>query len=170
MTDNLPETHNSSILEKLLEHQFVASLTASLWRRGFRDIEVLRAEVDAFGHDIVIEAGGILRHIQLKSSHRDARTARVNIHSRLATKPSGCVIWYLYDRSTLELGPFRWFGSEPGTAMPPLGDRIARDSRGNRQGQKAEREDIRVLPKARFDTLATIDDLADTLFGPGRVD
>ena len=165
MTDALSDTRNSSILEKLLEHQFVASLTASLWRRGFREIEVLRAEVDAFGHDIVIEAGGVLRHIQLKSSHLNARTARVNIHSRLAAKPSGCVIWYLYDRSTLELGPFRWFGSAPGSALPPLGDRIARHSRANRQGHKAAREDIRVLPKARFDTLATIDDLAETLFG-----
>lgn len=160
-----PDHFNSSVQEKILEHQFVAALTSCLWRRGFRDIEVLRSEADAFGHDLVIEAGGIIRHIQLKTSVRTAKTARVQINTRLAAKPSGCVIWFLYDADALDIGPFRWFGSEPGISMPDLGDRIAKHSKGNREGYKAQRSGLRVLPKARFTTVETIEELASILFG-----
>ncbi|MGB3740109.1 MAG: hypothetical protein WA948_12255 [Pontixanthobacter sp.] len=160
-----PDHFSSSVQEKVLEHQFVAALTSCLWRRGLRDIEVLRSEVDAFGHDLVVEAGGIIRHIQLKTSGRMAKTARVNINTRLTQKPSGCVIWFLYDPDTLELGPFRWFGNDPGAPMPDLGDRIAKHSKGDRVGYKAPRSDTRVLPKARFTTIETIGELASLLFG-----
>jgi hypothetical protein len=165
MENDQPDYFSSSVQENILEHQFLAALTSSLWRRGFRDIEVLRAEVDAFGHDLVVEAGGVVRHIQLKASGRHAKTARVKINTRLSLKPAGCVIWYLYDPDTLELGPFRWFGNRPGAGLPDLGNQVAKHTKGDGMGNKAERKAIRVLPKARFTMVDTIDEIASLLFG-----
>ncbi|MGB5484822.1 MAG: hypothetical protein WBM93_10010 [Parasphingorhabdus sp.] len=165
MENDQPDYFSSSVQENILEHQFLAALTSSLWRRGFRDIEVLRAEVDAFGHDLVVEAGGVVRHIQLKASGRHAKTARVKINTRLSLKSAGCVIWYLYDPDTLELGPFRWFGNRPGAGLPDLGNRVAKHTKGDGMGNKAERMAIRVLPKARFTVVDTIDEIASLLFG-----
>jgi hypothetical protein len=45
-----------------------------MWCRGHHDIEVLRAEIDASGYDLVLECNGVLRYVQFKSSHRDATT------------------------------------------------------------------------------------------------
>jgi hypothetical protein len=165
MENDQPDYFSSSVQENILEHQFLAALTSSLWRRGFRDIEVLRAEVDAFGHDLVVEAGGVVRHIQLKASGKHAKTARVKINTRLSVKPAGCVIWYLYDPDTLELGPFRWFGNRPGAGLPDLGNHVAKHTKGDGTGNKAQRMAIRVLPKARFTLIDTIDEIASLLFG-----
>ena len=83
--------------EKVLEHLFVGELLQSLWRNGVYDTEVLRAEVDAGGYDLVLESRGVLRHVQLKSSHRDANRRQVTINSALTRKPSGCVVWIEFD-------------------------------------------------------------------------
>jgi hypothetical protein len=58
----------SSLREKLLEHVFIGELLRCLWRLGRRDIEVLRAEIDASGYDLVLECNGVLRYVQFKSS------------------------------------------------------------------------------------------------------
>ena len=42
-----------------------------------RDIEVLRAEIDASGYDLVLECNGVLRYVQFKSSYRTATTRDV---------------------------------------------------------------------------------------------
>jgi hypothetical protein len=111
---------NSSLREKVIEHLFVGELLRLLWRRGNRDFEVLRAEVDRSGYDIAVECCGVFRHIQLKSSHRGAVTQSVNVHVNLSAKPSGCVIWVMFDAQTLTLGPFLWLGGAPGEQLPDL--------------------------------------------------
>lgn len=165
-TDESHSAH-SSTREKVLEHLFVGELLRCLWCKGTRDIEVLRSEVDKGGYDLVLEANGVLRHVQLKSSHRAARTREVGVNTALARKPSGCVIWVQFDPATMELGPFLWFGGGPGSPLPPLGDRVGRHTRGDREGRKAERPDIRLLPRSRFATLPTIDEVVGELFGLG---
>jgi len=97
---------HSSAREKVLEHLFVGELLRCLWQRGIRDMEVLRAEVDMGGYDLVLEANGVLRYVQLKSSYRASKTARVPVNINLARKPGGCVIWIRFDVETVELGPF----------------------------------------------------------------
>ena len=156
---------DSSLREKVLEHLFVGELLRCLWCSGRRNIEVLHPEVDRAGYDIVFEANAILRHVQFKASYHEARTQRVNIHTDLARKPGGCVIWIRFDPKTLGLGPFLWFGGPPGEPLPPLGNKIGRHTRGNREGNKAGRENIRVVNKGRFAVLETIDDVAKALFG-----
>ncbi len=111
-------SEQSAFREKLLEHLFIGEVLRHLWRRGVTNAEFLRPEVDSGGYDLVIAWGKIIRHIQLKSSHKGSATSRQSVHIRLADKPSGCVVWMVFDEATLELGPFLWFGGRPGEPLP----------------------------------------------------
>lgn len=164
-TNAAPHTFDSSTREKVLEHLFLGELLRCLWTQGRRDIEVLRGEVDKGGYDVVVDCGGIMRHIQLKSSHRDATTSTQKVNINLARRPSGCIIWVYFDEITLELGPFRWFGAAPGQPLPPLGDRIGKHTKGDRTGLKAERPNIRILNRGDFCLIATMPLLVGQLFG-----
>ncbi len=155
----------SGLREKLIEHLFVGDLLRCLWRRGSRDIEVLRAEVDRAGYDLVLESNGVLRHVQLKASYRSAKTSEVGININLAGKPSGCVVWIWFDPDSMELGPFLWFGGQPGEPLPPLGDRLGKHTKGDSTGLKAARPNIRLLGKGRFSALSTMNEVAQALFG-----
>ena len=157
------ESHfrHSSLREKVLEHLFVGDLLRCLWRKGARDIELLRTEVDAGGYDLVLDCNSVQRHIQLKASHTAAKTRRVPVNSRLSAKPSGCVVWVIFDADSMQLGPFYWLGGAPGEPLPSLGDRIGRHTRG----RKAERPSIRVLARKRFTKVETMDGLVQALIG-----
>jgi hypothetical protein len=159
------EAAHSSAREKVLEHLFVGELLRCLWRRGIRNMEVLRAEVDMGGYDLVLAANKVLRYVQLKSSHRTSATANVPVNINLEGKPGGCVIWMKFDPETVELGPYLWFGAKPGEPALSLGSRIARHSKGDKNGVKAFRPNIRVLPIGRFQKLGSIDEVVDALFG-----
>lgn len=156
---------HSSGLEKVLEHRFIAELTACLWLGGCRDFEVLRSEVDASGYDLVVEARGVLRHIQLKSMVQGGKRRSVSVNMRLATKPAGCVVWFDYDPATLHLGPFRWFGTVPGLGLPDPGEEVARHTKGDSTGAKNLRAGHRVLRKSKFNQVGTVADLVPFLFG-----
>ncbi len=158
-------SHRSSAIEKVLEYQFLSILTRELMHRD-AEFEVLRGDVDGSGHDLVVEAEGVLRYVQLKAMVKGGKRANVSINTKLARKSSGCVVWMTYDPGTFELGSFRWLGGAPGEPLPALGDRIAKHSKGNAAGIKAERPGHRIVPAGQFETLATISELADRLFGP----
>lgn len=155
---------HSSLREKLVEHVFIGELSRCLWRLGIHEVEILRPETDFAGYDLAIECRGVLRHIQLKSSHRAAKTSRVAIQTRLAEKPSGCVIWIYFD-DNLALGPLLWFGGCPGDPIPPLGDTMARHTKGDRTGYKKERPNLRVIQKHRFTVADHVGEIANLLFG-----
>jgi hypothetical protein len=165
MPDERASYLDSSGLEKILEHRFVAELASVLWLEGCRDVEILRSEVDAHGYDLVIEARGTMRHIQLKSMVVGGKKQHVTVNTRLVTKPSGCVVWFDYDPKTLELGPFRWFGAPPGAGLPEVGDAMARHAKANSHGQKKERTGHRVVRKSRFQQVDSLADLNQLLFG-----
>lgn len=159
----------SSYREALLEHLFAGEIMRCLWLSGVHRMEVLKPQVDDGGYDLLMEANGIVRHIQLKASHRFSSTAQINVNLRLVEKPSGCVVWVIFDPSTLELGPFLWFGGLPGEAFPDVqGLKVARHTKGNAQGIKHERPNMRVIPKGRFTKVESIPDLLLRLFGPIR--
>lgn len=92
------------------------------------------------------------------------RTASVPINTRLASKPSACVIWMSYDPETLDIAGWRWFGGLAGKPLPDLGDRKARHTRANAQGVKAGRPGVRILPARKFDRIGSIAELTDRLF------
>jgi hypothetical protein len=117
----------------------------------------------------VLEARGVTRHVQFKSSSLVAKTARQTIHKDLASKPSGCVVWMHFDQKSLSLGPFRFFGGAPGAPLPAIdGFRVAKHAKGNAQGLKLERPKLRVVPRAHFATIASIPELYEALFGSNR--
>lgn len=154
----------SHTLESILEHRFLADCGSILWSRGIYDFEVLHAESDNAGYDLVIEANGFVRHIQLKSMVTGGTRSRINVHRALANKPSGCVIWIIYNLEDLSAQQFLWFGGKAGESLPDIGDRSVKHSRANSDGVKAIRPALRNIPKGWFDKVATMEELVAMLF------
>ena len=126
----------------------------------------MKPQVDDAGYDLVLEANSTIRHIQLKSSFHGASTSTQKIHVRLADKPGGCVVWIRFNPETLELGPFLWFGNPAGHPLPSLeAFKVAKHTKGNAKGVKAERPMLRVVPKGQFKKLDSVDELVLNLFG-----
>lgn len=66
----------SSFYEQLVEHVFISEVLQEVWFRFGKVAEVLRAEVDASGYDIVLECNNVLRHVQLKTSKDGVKAER----------------------------------------------------------------------------------------------
>lgn len=166
---SMPESKHSvhsAFREKLVEHILVGELLKQSWQGGDCSIEVSRPEVDRAGYDLIAECNGHVRHIQLKSSHRGSKTSRQSVSLTLAKKPSGCVVWVYFDPDSLELGPFLYFGGEPGKKLPKLDAfKTAKHTKGNAQGVKAEKPNHRVVNKGQFTCIESIEGLWDELFG-----
>jgi hypothetical protein len=156
---------DSSLREQALGHIFLGQLLAFMWRNGGRDIEVLKSEVDRGGYDVVLESNGIIRHIQRKSSFRGSKVREVDVSTKLLRKPGGCILWLEFDRENLAIERYFWFGGNAGTALPDLGVRVSRHSKGNSEGEKNERPIHRVLTRGRFEALVNISEVVEKLFG-----
>lgn len=163
------ESTHSSSLEKLVEHLLVGEILKFLWLNDVAEAEVVAAEVDSAGWDIGLIIGGNLRFIQLKMKKTKGKTSRFKINSALEEKPGGCIVIIQYNETNLDLGPFLWYGGdEPNQKMPALPLRMARHTKGNKDGVKTERPNIRVLTKRNFLEVSTLAQLVDRLF-PGVV-
>ena len=168
LLDTNNHTAHSSYREKLIEHLFVADLLKLSWLHHGCALEVAKPEVDNSGYDIIVEMPRCVRHIQLKTMISDGKAAYQKVHTKLADKPSGCVVWICFDAQTLNLGPFLYFGSEAGKPLPSLsGFQIATHTKGNKDGFKAERPNIRKIPKGCFQTFESIEELFSKLFQIG---
>ncbi|MBY5973602.1 hypothetical protein KUV28_14670 [Ferrimonas balearica] len=154
----------SSLREEYVEYIFLAGICKVAWQYD-TPLEVLRTQTDAQGYDLILDCNGVQRHIQLKSSRNGGSTADQKISTRLAAKPSGCVVWIVFDEETLEQTSFLFFGGHPNSPLPELGNRIAKHTKGNSAGVKAERPNIRVVTKGRFDPVAGYEALYLRLFG-----
>src|SRR3546814_19542617 len=104
--------------------------------RAKTPFEVLRSEFDCHGHDIVVEAKGVLRHIQFKHSRADSKVRRQKVNVALTQKPGGCVIWSMVERSTMGVGTFFWLGGKPGQALSQIGNKVARTTKGDPTGNR----------------------------------
>lgn len=159
-------TVHSSYREILIEHLFVGEIMRRLWLRGIAQFEVLKPQVDDSGYDLVLEANGVVRHVQLKSSFANAATGQIRASLKLATKPSACVVWVRFAPETMTLGPFLWFGGAPGRPLPSLAAfHIAKHTRANAQGVKQQRPGQRIIPLAKFEKVPDFDSLVTRLFG-----
>lgn len=173
MSDDLAKTTmaesdslHSSRREKLVEHSFVAEVLRALWCKGIHEVDVLRSETDASGYDIVLQVGATIRHIQLKSSSRTAKTAKQNINMSLGKMQSGCVVWVLFEQATMDIGPFLWFGESPGERLPDITTfPVAKHSKANSKGEKTEKKNLRVIKKRQFTQLTSISEVIERLFG-----
>lgn len=128
----------------------------------------MRSDFDAQGYDVVFDAGGIIRHVQLKASVEGGARRHVDINVKLRSKPSGCVVWITYDPLSLDLIDYRWFGGAPGDPLPELGDRVTRHTKGDMAGLKGLRPSLRNVAKSKFAKVDDLKALAVCLFGPAR--
>ncbi|MFH1269007.1 MAG: hypothetical protein ABIK89_25045 [Planctomycetota bacterium] len=159
---------HSSFYEKLVEHVFVSEVVQEAWFRFRRSVEVLRAEVDDAGYDLVLECNGVIRHVQLKSSRERASTSSQTVNTALAEKPSGCVVWLVRvedeNRCRVKLR-YRFFGNPAGKPLPSLkGFRTGKHTKANAKGVKAERRATRRIPKGKFIELEDVSELLRRLF------
>lgn len=155
---------HSSFREKLLEHIFIAELLKKSWKSGRCDIEVAKSEVDSKGYDLIVEAEGVIRHIQLKSTVTGGNATSQKINKALSEKPSGCVVWIFFDDKSLQFEHFLFFGGAPGEKLPQIGDKIAKHTKGNAEGIKSERSNMRILKKSACTKVDTFDELYEKLF------
>ena len=159
--------------EQLLQHEFVGALLKDAWFRRDQPVEILWPEVDFAGYDVVVTCNRVTRQIQLKSSNAGGKVRSQKVNVSLASAPSGCIVWSVAmaiieaDPPTVEV-VYRAFGSDiPGAAMSGLaGFAVAKHSKGNAQGVKALRPNIRVLPNSAFQKFSRVSELSDWLFGP----
>jgi len=150
----------------LLEHLFAGEVMRHVWFSPVKRLEFLKPQVDDGGYDLVLETTSIVRHIQLKATFRGSTVRRFNVNAGLAAKPSGCVVCLLFDDKTLNLGPFYWFGGAPNEPLPDLtAFPIAKHTKGNAQGIKNLRPNLRVVPLSAFVSVPTIRQLAVKFFG-----
>jgi hypothetical protein len=64
----------------------------------------------------------------------DAAAHSLQVNSLLADKPSGCVVFMWFDRGSLALGPFGFFGGAPGQPLPGLsGMKVGRHARATQK-------------------------------------
>jgi hypothetical protein len=159
----------STFYQQLVEHFFIAELLQEAWFGYRRIVEILRAEVDASGYDVVFECDGILRYVQLKTSKHDAKRYFINVNTALAKKPGGCVLWLLREENPqtrrIKLS-YLFFGGLPGEKLPALdGFQVGKHSKGDASGKKNERPSIRLIPKTKFTKIDSTCDLLDRLFG-----
>ena len=145
------------------------SLLQEAWFRYGMTIEVLHSEVDSAGYDLVLEFGGVIRHVQLEDSRpmprpRVKRSIWRWRRSRAAAW-CGCSTGQEPTVAALSLS-YRFFGNGPGEPLPSLQDRkIARHTKANAQGIKAERPALRVLTRADFSAELSLAELMVSLFG-----
>lgn len=159
-------TVHSSYREKLLEHLFVSELLKRSWCLDRCDLEVAKPEVDNAGYDIILEAHGHTRHVQLKASFHGSSTPKQKVNLRLAEKPSGCVVWIYFEEETLALGPYLYFGGEPGQPLPSLaGTKVAKHTKADHTGKKAERPNIREVNRREFTAFDSLEGIYTALFG-----
>ena len=163
---NQGHSRRSSYRERLLEHMFIGQIMRHSWLEDGPGVDVLKPQVDDGGYDVVFERGGIVRHVQLKTTFSGSKVQRFNVNTALGLKPSGCVIVILFGPTDLALGPFLWFGADPGSSLPSLTRyAIARHTKGNARGVKLQRPAIRVLPRSAFTRVNTIEAVIARLFG-----
>lgn len=159
----------SSYREQLVEYAFVSELLQDGWLRRRQPIDVLRSDVDAAGYDLVLECQGITRHVQLKSTVLGGTTRTQKIHTKLGSCPSGCVVWVVLEPG--EAGRIRLaylvLGSNAGMPLTKLSSfPVAKHTKGDATGHKAERPAIREAPRSAFVALPDVAALTDWLFGP----
>ncbi|MEQ1495793.1 MAG: hypothetical protein ABL912_08530 [Novosphingobium sp.] len=155
----------STTREMILEHRFLADLTSTLWSDGIFDFSVSHSEVDNSGYDVIIEAGSVTRHIQLKGMQAGGKRSDFDLQLRLQDKPSACAVVLIHDPKTLAIEEYRLFAGAPGDPIPALGEKIAKHSKGDSDGYKAQRPSLRNVPLSRFVPVADIAVLAGLLFG-----
>jgi len=161
-----PHAEFSQLRESITTHAFLGSIGREIWRRGLYSAEILQAEFDAGGYDLVICANGVTRHIQLKTKNLSGRRASYSTSQRLADQPSGCVVVVHVDDKTLAIQQYGLFAGLPGRRLPSIKEfRLTKHTKADSTGWKAVRKDRYEVPNSKFKVVGSMADLYDDLFG-----
>ena len=102
---------NSRFFENLQEHRFLYDLATHLvLREPPQLLNILKAEVDMFGFDLVLSLGEQTRHLQMKTWSGAPPSNSYEISETIWTIPGGCVVWVLYSQTTLQPTGYYLFG------------------------------------------------------------
>ncbi len=136
-------------LEKVMEHVFLGRLLEECWFRRGRVVEVMRAEVDAAGFDLILEVDGVVRHVQLKATKKGGSTKFVDVNRRLAARQGGCIVWMEYEASSHSgLGVvYRW---REASELPAKEGKSPRHSRLGRSDFTDKSDEMRDLVEWLF--------------------
>lgn len=162
-------TSNSVAFELMLENLFLSELLQEMWFARGQVVDVLHSPVDAYGYDLVLQCGGVTRHVQLKAKRLTGKTANYKLSTLLYNQPAACVVvleWDLSPGATRVMLTYRWFGGGPHEPIPNLGEKVAKHTKGNSQGIKKEKPLHRVIPLGKFSKVSSMTDIAKLLFGP----
>lgn len=165
----LSNTHNSVAFELMLENVFLSELLQEMWFARGQVVDVLHSPVDAYGYDIVLQCDGVTRHVQLKTKWLKATTARYKLSTLLYNQPAACVVvleWELPPGASRVALTYRWFGGGPHEAIPSLGDKLAKHTKGDSQGVKKAKPLHREVALGKFSKVSSMADVAALLFGP----
>lgn len=91
------------------------------------------------------------------------------MHVDLGSHACGCVIWVVIDDSPEHRVCLRYrvMGGGPREQLPNLAAYpVAKHTKGNAEGVKGTRPNIRVVPRSAFRDLGSTAALSDWLFGP----
>ena len=94
-------------------------------------------------YDLVLQCGGVTRHVQLKTKRLTGKTATYKLSTLLYNQPAACVVVLEWDLPPGAYPPrtltYRWFGGRPHEPIPNLGEKIAKHTKGDSQGIKTEK-------------------------------
>lgn len=161
MFDEKQHYENSSLRENIIEHLFIGQALRQLWNRGITTAEILRSEFDAYGYDLVISYGSLVRHVQLKSG---TSPKTVSVSSHLAQKPSGCVVFIALGKD-LEMDAYFLFSAEPGEPLLIDGFPQAKRTTPKSDGIKPFRVNHRKVPPSKFRKHENLTSLMSALLG-----
>lgn len=160
------DSYQSVYRERLIEHLLIGELLKHSWLHHGASLEVSQPSIDRSGHDVVLEANGITRHVQLKTSTLTAKTSKQKVHIGLEGKASGCVVWVRFNADTMKFESFLFFGGAPGQPLPAMDAlKVAKHTKGDSKGVKKERPNIRLVPVSRFRKIGDVSELYAELFG-----
>lgn len=94
---------NSTFLENVLEHRFIFDVSKTLLYKQNLIVNMMRSEVDAFGFDFVLSAGGRTVYIQMKTRSNVPPSNGYAISDALWTLDNAYVVWMLYSPEDLGL-------------------------------------------------------------------
>src|SRR5262249_29764682 len=138
----LDRSKNSHAFENMIEHLFLGQLLAEMWCARKKVVEVSKADVDAWGYDIVLSVDDVTWYVQLNTS------LPVDVNKRLFRKQRACVIAAIPNETRDKIELSYGFWAATGEKNLP---RAKRKVYRRDQTERDERKDHRRVAASRFD-------------------
>lgn len=163
-------SERSSAVENILKHAFLAELSQIAWEKDpLCPLNISNSEVDDSGYDVVLEYGGIVRHVQLKQAHNKKRPQKYSVRVPFATLPGACVVVIIHAISNLRVSSYSFYGKDPDQPMPYIEAHRTTKHPGRRDanGNRKLRLNYRDALYSKFEKNINLHELFNLLFPLG---